>query len=69
MKPLRITRQSLLDGSLEERIRRYAATNPDAPPRTEAQMGELLEAILAEHDPKQDLHVFGYGSLIWNPAF
>jgi cation transport protein ChaC len=65
----RITRQSLLDGSLLERIRRNAATHPEFNLRSEAEMAALLEAVLAEHDPAQDLHVFGYGSLIWNPAF
>jgi cation transport protein ChaC len=70
MKPLRvITRESLRDGSMLERIRRYAETNPDTPLRTEAEMAALLDAVLAEHDPATDLHVFGYGSLIWNPAF
>jgi len=27
-----------------------------------------LSATLRAHDPEQDLHVFGYGSLMWNPA-
>jgi cation transport protein ChaC len=28
-----------------------------------------LEATLARHDPAADVWVFGYGSLMWNPAF
>ncbi len=66
---LRITRQSLLDGSVLEHQREYANKHPDMHWRTEAQMAALLEDVLAAHDPKEDLWVFGYGSLIWNPAF
>jgi cation transport protein ChaC len=64
-----ITRQSLLDGTMQERIRQYAERNPGSTLRSEAEMAALLNAMLATHDPGQDLHVFGYGSLIWNPAF
>jgi glutathione-specific gamma-glutamylcyclotransferase len=66
---LRITRQSLLDGTVLEHIRRYAEASPEHKLRTEAEMAALLDTMLAEHDPAQDLYVFGYGSLIWNPAF
>lgn len=66
---LRITRQSLLDGSMLERIRAHAKAFPDMMYRTEEEMAALLEQTLAEHDEKDDLYVFGYGSLIWNPAF
>ncbi|OYV39529.1 MAG: gamma-glutamylcyclotransferase [Rhodospirillales bacterium 20-64-7] len=69
MKPIRITRESLLDGSLRARQREYAAQYPDMRWRTEAEMATILEEILQRHDPAQDLWVFGYGSLIWNPAF
>ena len=65
----RITRESLLDGTALERLRAYAETYPEWRYRTEAEMAALLETMLAQHDPAQDLHVFGYGSLIWNPAF
>jgi cation transport protein ChaC len=69
MANLKITREALLDGSLKQRQLQYAAANPDLKMRSEAEMATLLEAVLAGHDPAQDLHVFGYGSLIWNPAF
>jgi len=66
---MRITRQSLLDGSMLERVRNYAKAFPDMMHRTEEEMAALLEKALGEHDASQDLYVFGYGSLIWNPAF
>jgi len=69
MANLKITREALLDGSLKQRQLQYAAANPDLKMRSEAEMATLLEALLAGHDPAQDLYVFGYGSLIWNPAF
>ncbi len=67
-RPLKITRQTLMDGTLRARQLEYAKANPDTKFRTEAEMAILLENILAAHNPKADLHVFGYGSLIWNPA-
>jgi cation transport protein ChaC len=69
MKPLRITRQSLMDGTLRARQLEYAAKNPDLRYRTEAEMAFLLDKILSSHNAADDLYVFGYGSLIWNPAF
>jgi cation transport protein ChaC len=69
MANLKITRQTLLDGTLRARQMEYARKNPDSRLRTEAEMARLLEEILAAHPAGDDLHVFGYGSLIWNPAF
>jgi cation transport protein ChaC len=66
---LRITRESLLDGSLRARVREAAGVNLAMNLRSEAEMTALLETTLAAHDPAQDFYVFGYGSLIWNPAF
>jgi cation transport protein ChaC len=66
---LRITRETLLDGTMRARQREYAASHPDMKLRSEAEMASLLEAILAAHRPAEDFYVFGYGSLIWNPAF
>lgn len=36
--------------------------------RSAAALEETLERILAEHAPGADIHVFAYGSLMWNPA-
>jgi cation transport protein ChaC len=66
---LRVTRETLTDGTLRARQLQLAAANPDIRWRTEAEMSALLEGILAGHSQGDDLYVFGYGSLIWNPAF
>ncbi len=66
---LKITRETLLNGTVRARQLEYAAKHPEMRWRTEAEMRDLLEEILAGHDSTQDLWVFGYGSLIWNPAF
>jgi cation transport protein ChaC len=69
MANLKITRQSLLDGTLRARQLQYAAESPELRMRTEPEMAALLDLTLASHPPAEDLYVFGYGSLIWNPAF
>lgn len=69
MSQLRITRQTLMDGTLRARQREYAQAHPDMRLRSDAEMRDLFEGILAEHPAGEDLWVFGYGSLIWNPAF
>lgn len=61
-----LTRQRLAAGSLIESLR--ANLPPGVRIRSDAEIDETLEAILRDHDPAQDLHVFGYGSLMWNPA-
>jgi glutathione-specific gamma-glutamylcyclotransferase len=66
---LKITRETLLDGTIMAHVRAQSAIQGDTPHRTEAEMADLLESVLAEHDETRDLWVFGYGSLIWNPAF
>jgi cation transport protein ChaC len=66
---LKITRETLSDGTIHAHMLKVAAEQPDLTWRSEAEMASLLEKTLAEHDPATDLHVFGYGSLIWNPAF
>jgi len=69
MSTLKITRQTLLDGTLRRAQRAMVEKFPNAHWRTEAEMEALLEQALAAHPPGEDLYVFGYGSLIWNPAF
>jgi len=62
----RITRESLRDGSLIEAARRRMP--PDMQVRTDAEIVTCLDHILADHSPDQDVWLFGYGSLMWNPA-
>ena len=66
---LRITRANLKDGSLRARWRALSLRHPEVFLRSEAEMAVILDQMLAAHDPAADIHVFGYGSLIWNPAF
>jgi cation transport protein ChaC len=37
--------------------------------RTQQELEDTLEHILRQHDAGSAIHVFGYGSLMWNPAF
>jgi cation transport protein ChaC len=36
---------------------------------TEAELQASLDQILRSHPAHEDVHVFGYGSLMWNPVF
>ncbi len=65
---LQITRETLADGTVRARQQHYATAHPQMRWRSDEEMNTLFEAILARHDPADDLWVFGYGSLIWNPA-
>jgi glutathione-specific gamma-glutamylcyclotransferase len=64
--PFRITRESLRDGTLIEAARRRAA--PGMRVRTDSEIETCLEAMLADHPQREDVWLFGYGSLMWNPA-
>jgi cation transport protein ChaC len=60
-----ITRERLLDGSM---LRAVRARAPEAAFLTDAELDASLDGMLAGHDPSQDVWLFGYGSLMWNPA-
>ncbi len=63
---VRITAAALRDGSLIEAARREA---PDSGLlRSDAEIEASLAAALAAHPAGQDVWLFGYGSLMWNPA-
>src|SRR5579875_1631626 len=61
-----ITRQTLLDGSLLARARANAP--PDVRYLTDTELEASLDATLRELPPGEDAWLFGYGSLMWNPA-
>jgi cation transport protein ChaC len=60
------TRERLRAGTL------LAAWRANPPPgvklRSDEELAESLAQVLRSHDRTQDVHVFGYGSLMWNPA-
>jgi cation transport protein ChaC len=64
--PVTITREGLRDGSLlaeaRARMPRGTALLSDAEIETD------LDAMLARHERGTDVWLFGYGSLMWNPA-
>jgi glutathione-specific gamma-glutamylcyclotransferase len=62
-----ITREGLADGSLLANIRTRLL--PGMVVRSDEEIIASLDQMLASHDPAADVWVFGYGSLMWNPAF
>jgi len=62
----RITRETLRDGSLIAAARQRMA--PGMRVRTDAEIAACLDTMLAGHPPRADVWLFGYGSLMWNPA-
>ncbi len=61
-----ITRDKLLDGSLAEHFRANAP--PGYHVRSQAELDASLDEVLTGHVQGEPVWVFGYGSLIWNPA-
>ena len=62
---LDLTRETILSGD----IMRVAAQIPGMNVLSEADLAASLAATLAAGPGEGDIWVFGYGSLIWNPAF
>jgi cation transport protein ChaC len=61
-----LTREGLRETALETL---FAGLPPGTRIRSEAELLASLEGVLEGHDTGTDVHVFGYGSLMWNPAF
>lgn len=61
-----LTREGLASGTLVQALR--SNLPPGICLRTDEELEETLEDTLRGHPAGEDLHVFGYGSLMWNPA-
>jgi glutathione-specific gamma-glutamylcyclotransferase len=62
-KPL--TRDEIEAGAIQRLVQ---GADPDLVPLSDEDRRHSLLGILAGHPPASDLWVFGYGSLLWNPA-
>lgn len=67
MSGLKLTRDSILDGTLHASVR--ATLGPDARFATDAERAAQVQEMLARAPRPGRIWVFGFGSLIWNPAF
>ncbi|CAN7495561.1 gamma-glutamylcyclotransferase [Variovorax sp. LjRoot84] len=66
VEPARVTREGLLDDGFMAYV--YAQLPEGARLRTAEELEASIEGILSRHDGDTAVHVFGYGSLMWNPA-
>ncbi len=64
---MRLTRESILDGTLHATVR--AVLGPNVRITTDAERAAQVQAILARAPRPGRVWVFAFGSLIWNPAF
>lgn len=61
-----ITRETLSQNGILDRIK--AEAPPDMKFMDEAELAESQARFMATHPPGEDLWIFGYGSLMWNPV-
>ena len=64
---MKLTRESILDGTLHATVR--AVLGPNVRVTTDAERAAQVQAILARSPRPGRVWVFAFGSLIWNPAF
>lgn len=64
---MKLTRESLLDGTFHAAVR--ASLGPGVRIVTDAERAAQVSSILARAPSRGRIWVFGFGSLIWNPAF
>ena len=51
-----------------DRLRKlFCQANPGVRVLTDAELEASIQALLDAHPPREDVWLFGYGSLIWNP--
>src|SRR6185436_7098156 len=67
MGGVKLTRESILDGSLHAAVR--AIVGPEVRFSTDAERAAQVQAILAQAPRPGRIWVFAFGSLIWNPSF
>ena len=67
MGKLTLTRESILDGTLHASAK--ALLGPDTKFMTEDERKRQIAGMLARAPQPERVWVFGFGSLIWNPAF
>ena len=67
MSGVKLTRESLLDGTFHAYVR--GSLGPNVRLMTDAERAAQIEDILARAPRRGRVWVFGFGSLIWNPAF
>jgi cation transport protein ChaC len=61
-----LTREQIRDGWVQQLV---LSSSEPVRALSEEELRASRDAVLAQHPPGEDLAVFGYGSLIWNPAF
>ena len=67
MSGLKLTRESILDGTLHAAVRE--TLGPEARFATDSERAAQIQVMLARAPHPGRVWVFGFGSLIWNPAF
>ncbi|CAN7483745.1 gamma-glutamylcyclotransferase [Variovorax sp. LjRoot290] len=63
---VQVTREELLDDAFMAKV--YAQLPADARLRTVEELEASIDTILSQHERDAAVLVFGYGSLMWNPA-